>query len=262
MPHETYVFVDAGHLQRYYGEAMQKWTGTDGELDLERVKTLQGATKCFYYDCLNDIKGSLESDADFAKRVATQEERFQKIQRLKGTHVRLGSLTGTAKNKRQKQVDILLAVDMMNHAVRGNMAYAVLIAGDQDFKPLVEALVDMGLHVHILGDRRHTSRDLADAADFYQPLTLADYWNWSSRRVHLAYPIPNKTPGNPYEIPKEMMRKVGTIDGKPATLFFNGSDYIVTFPLDDAFMFTSFKDEDRLLQFCEVEFGPVVWPPR
>ncbi len=52
------------------------------------------------------------------------------------------------------------------------MNRVTLLTGDLDFKPLVQSLVDMGLHVEVAGDARHTSTDLADAADSYRPLSL------------------------------------------------------------------------------------------
>ena len=40
------------------------------------------------------------------------------------------------KKLRQKKVDVLLAVEALDHAFRGNMSRAYLIAGDLDFAPL------------------------------------------------------------------------------------------------------------------------------
>ena len=78
---------------------------------------------------------------EFEEGKQKQEMELNRIRKVYGTHVRLGSLTGIEKKRRQKEVDILLAVDMMNHAVRQNMTRAVLLSGERDFKPLIESLV-------------------------------------------------------------------------------------------------------------------------
>src|SRR5881409_2788863 len=118
---QTYLFIDGGYLQKHYAESVQRWFGEDAEIDFNQVKGSFHAQKCFYYDCLDDIRGEGEDKASFVKRITRQENSFNKIREVVGTHVRLGSLTGTAKHKRQKKVDILLAVDMMNHASRKNL---------------------------------------------------------------------------------------------------------------------------------------------
>ncbi|MBD2254416.1 NYN domain-containing protein [Nostoc parmelioides] len=48
--------------------------------------------------------------------------------------------TGKAK-KEQKEIDIMIAVDMLTHSFQKNMDEATLLAGDLDFKPLIDALV-------------------------------------------------------------------------------------------------------------------------
>jgi uncharacterized LabA/DUF88 family protein len=255
MSDQTYLFIDGGHLDHYYIETMQKWSGTDGALDYVSIQAQLGASKCFYYNCVDDIKSDKEDDTAFHKRVASQEERFKTIQRVQNTHVRLGSMTGTRKNKRQKQVDILLAIEMLNHAARGNMSKAALVTGDQDFKPLVESLVGMGLHVTVLGDYKHTSQDLADAADYFRPLTLYTYHQWSLGKFKNAYPIPGKSIGGG-EFAPENLRKTGIANGKKVEIFrYGGTSFVARIPGDEAYFLCDFPDEGRLTRFCEIEFG-------
>src|SRR5262245_9289366 len=121
MDEQTYLFVDGGHLRRHYPQTAQRWFGDEARLEVRQVKEKLQATKCFYYDCVDDIQGENESQESFEIRLREQEAQFAKIQEIYATHVQLGSMTGTRKNKRQKQVDILLAVDMLNHAFRRNM---------------------------------------------------------------------------------------------------------------------------------------------
>ena len=48
-----------------------------------------------------------------------------------------------------KQVDISLAVEMLSHAHRGNYDAAVLVAGDGDYVPLVDAVAAAGRRVFL-----------------------------------------------------------------------------------------------------------------
>ena len=52
-----------------------------------------------------------------------------------------------SRNGRSKRVDITLATDMLTHAHRKNYDIAVLVAGDEDYVPLVEAVKAEGRRV-------------------------------------------------------------------------------------------------------------------
>ena len=72
-----------------------------------------------------------------------------------------------ARGGRSKRVDISLATDMLTHAFRRNYDIAVLVAGDEDYVPLVGAVQaeGRGVHVWFLGDA--VSPSLVRAADRY-----------------------------------------------------------------------------------------------
>ncbi len=62
-------------------------------------------------------------------------------------------------------VDVQLAVDALLMASRGLFGSCTLITGDLDFKPLVTALVEMGVDVQLLYPEDETNDDLKAAAD-------------------------------------------------------------------------------------------------
>jgi len=150
----------------------------------------------FYYDCLRDIKKATETDQEFTARVQYQHESFKAIQSLLGFHVRLGSLSGTGKKLRQKKVDVLLAVEMLDNAFRKNMAGAVLLAGDADFIPVVEAVMRLGTWVEVCYDPHGASEELYSLADKGTPLTFTDLWSWSSNEFRTKYYLPPRTEGS------------------------------------------------------------------
>jgi len=66
---------------------------------------------------------------------------------------------------KQKGVDVLLAVDMINKAYTEQYDFGVLIAGDSDFVDVVNAVKDSGKRVFGMYFRGHIAEDLYDALD-------------------------------------------------------------------------------------------------
>ena len=134
----TYLFVDGSNFRQYFNETTKKWFGQEVEFDFKKIKDFFNAEKVFYFDCIDDIKNENETDVAYDAKVNGQEEELNKIDKVEGCHVHLGSLRHAKKQKRrgQKEVDVMLAVQMMEHAFRGNMSKAILLSGDLDFRPL------------------------------------------------------------------------------------------------------------------------------
>jgi uncharacterized LabA/DUF88 family protein len=214
-----YLFVDAGHLRANFERATRLWCGAVGKFDPAQLRSLFGVQKVFYYDSIDDATRSGESESDYAARVEKQERFFREVSSVYATHVRLGSITGTGKKRRQKEVDILIAVDAMNHAVRQNMDHAVLLTGDRDFTPLVETLVQLGLIVAVAGDLHFTSDALKEAADHYQPLTLSSYIQLMPLQAQRAAPERFSLTGAPATRPDSERRASGQIGQYACVLF-------------------------------------------
>jgi uncharacterized LabA/DUF88 family protein len=253
----TYLFVDAGHLRQHYAEFALLWFGSEANADLRAVKQGLGAIKCFYYDCINDLKGDNESQVDLEARVALAEAEVERIRAIEGTHVRLGSITG--KKRRQKKVDVQIAVDMLTHAIRRNMGRTILLSGDHDFVPLVEELVNMGLYVTVVGDRKHTSKALAHAADGYMPITPSMYYQWSPDLLKRQTPMPGRFYRSPKQVEQEggwRLFKQGTVGGLLAQVYERSGEYLLIRDEEHGVLHVNFKgDPKRLEYFCELEFG-------
>ncbi len=68
--------------------------------------------------------------------------------------------------RRQKGVDILLALDLVRLAERGALGHALLLAGDSDFAPAVELARDAGVLVTIITpERSRPAARLCELAD-------------------------------------------------------------------------------------------------
>jgi uncharacterized LabA/DUF88 family protein len=259
----TYLFVDAGHLRTSFRRVIDAWCTGSRRLDVRKVSSHFSANKTFYYDSLDDSLHERETPEAQRERIGAQEAVFRAINALPNTHVRLGSVTGTRKKLRQKEVDILIAVDMMTHAVRGNMAKAVLLTGDRDFTPLVEALVQLGLTIDVAGDRRSTSDILAAAADSYRALTLRIYHSWMSDREQRECQLPLLEGGdvNTRDLEPVATGHVGEYQGAlyptggPTVLFIMRNEYgaiHANVPRDGL---------QRFKLYLELEHGDVAWLP-
>lgn len=138
----------------------------------------------YFYDCIDDLRKPSESDAAYKARLDRQAHGFQAIGLLDGFFLRLGSVRGSPNNKRQEEVDVLLAVDMLTHAHRRSTERMTLVSGDLDFKPVVEAVVELGVRIAVACEAKGGSVDLALAADRRQLLSLASLWQMSTGCRH------------------------------------------------------------------------------
>jgi uncharacterized LabA/DUF88 family protein len=71
------------------------------------------------------------------------------------------------RNRGSKQVDITLATDMLTHAHRQHYEIAILVAGDEDYIPLVRAVKAEGARVHVWSLTNGLSPKLPIEADAF-----------------------------------------------------------------------------------------------
>jgi uncharacterized LabA/DUF88 family protein len=195
----TYLFIDGGHLREGFKTWASRCYGTEVQPEISQARfALQaigitgGLEKCFYYDCVDERKNEAESPEEFKHRVAAQEELFNSIRRVPGWHVPEGRLVGSRKQSRQKRVDVLLTVEMLSHAFNKNMGHAILIAGDDDFTPLVSELLRHGTYVTVVSDRLRGWSHLLQAADAGGHMGFRFYWSLAPRAFQDAHSSPSR----------------------------------------------------------------------
>lgn len=172
----SYLFIDGGYLDKVLEKISREFfEGQQLPLDAKRISS--GFTKTFYYNCL-PVKKKDESEVSFNQRLEQQTERFEVLQRTHGWHVQEGILKLKDKKVNQKEVDVLIAVDMLTHSYRRNMHKLSFIAGDRDFRPLVDALVRDGMFVELLSEIESVSKELILTADAYVEIDLYRAYEW------------------------------------------------------------------------------------
>ena len=86
---------------------------------------------------------------------------------LKSLEIEAPSVFPRTKNKGSKRVDITLSVDMLTHGFYKNYDAAVLVAGDEDYVPLVQAVKNVGRRVFLWFVESGLSPALKRSADYY-----------------------------------------------------------------------------------------------
>jgi uncharacterized LabA/DUF88 family protein len=101
---------------------------------------------------------SARGDADFRDGIAD---------RLKSLGLEAPHVFPRTKGKGSKRVDITLSVHMLAHAYQKNYDVAVLVAGDEDYVSLVEAVKDAGRRVYLWFFEAGLSPALKRSSDYY-----------------------------------------------------------------------------------------------
>ncbi|MDQ3817615.1 MAG: NYN domain-containing protein [Acidobacteriota bacterium] len=276
----TYTFIDGGYLRRRHSDITKKWFGSEAPIyfpffidrlntlidpyprfvPLDRGDLIEPLTpKIFYYDCLDEEQRQDEDKAAFDKRIQEQSDFLKSIRNVFGCHIRLGTLKGSRRIRRQKEVDILLAVDMMVHAAQKNMSRAVLFAGDQDFKPVVESLVQLGIFVQIIGEAKTTSRELTWAASAYNKMGFSDFYACTPVALRPQFPIPQYSNYARTDLKTSSPIKEGTLGERRCALYNTDHGFIAYLTGPNKTEFYQHSDLERLELYLDLEFGSIIW---
>ena len=164
------IFIDGGYLDyvlRAFGNP---------KVGFEKLATTLASPdellRTYYYHCLP--YQSPTPTIEEAERFAAKQKFFHALSRLDRFEVREGKLAfrGLDQNSgkpifEQKRVDIKLAVDLVLLATKRQITRAILVTGDSDFLPAVQAAKNEGVLIHLYhgtGDNQ-PHRDLWDVAD-------------------------------------------------------------------------------------------------
>lgn len=85
----------------------------------------------------------------FTSEQGSDERRTEAVDWLKDRGFEIPHVFRRDKERGSKQVDISLTVEMLMHAVRHHYEIAVLVAGDEDYVPLVRVVQAEGKRVHV-----------------------------------------------------------------------------------------------------------------
>jgi len=256
----TYLFIDGGYFRKVIEKIGNDFFSTD-ILPIDYRAFSYRFTKVFYYDCVPPKKNN-ESEEDYEAQVRKQTKYFQQLRLLDGWHVFEGVIAGTGKKARQKQVDILIAVDMLTHSYKRNMHQISFIAGDQDFKPLVDALVRDGMFVELWHDPVSASRELIYAADSRRRMDVYNVHSFLSRQFQTDNPLPLRSGRHGKDVEHAALINTGTGENGEVELYQRNGEYIVLHPDENNvghYLHIKWHDVDALKRIYESAYGNVQW---
>ena len=183
MNEKALLLIDGGYLdflQRSFGSPRLDY----GRL-AEAVCARFGFSllRCVYFNCLPYLSGTPTPDEQESYR--RKEGFYQRLQRLDRFEVKLGRLAYRGLDDEtgkpvleQKQVDVLLAIEMVYAAARRRVDAIALLSGDGDFLPAVELVKREGLTFALVHGPRSGSQPtvqeaLWHAADLRLTLDMA-----------------------------------------------------------------------------------------
>lgn len=174
----SYLFIDGGCFNAVLNNIGKDFFRDERPaVDWSSIK--KNNRKVFYYDAI-PVQNNGEDDNSYFERIKPRTLELANIERQKSYHVRTGDVRNRSKKRgnEQKMVDVQLAVDALLMASRGLFSSFSIITGDLDFRPLVVALVDMGIEVEVMYPVGETNDELLSAADIATPLSLevTQYW--------------------------------------------------------------------------------------
>src|SRR4030066_1802652 len=186
----NYLFIDGGCLRETLKDYSERFFNED-TIEFDYQKLGDEFNKVFYYDSL-PVKYDNETDAEYEIRIQPNIDFFTELSLLDGYHVYEGSARRRRKQIVQKKVDIMIAVDMLNHSFRKNMSRTTLLTADLDFKPLIDALVDNGMYISLWYPINKTNIELIRSADASKILNLTTLFSYTTTMFQKTHFIPKR----------------------------------------------------------------------
>ncbi len=182
MPDKSLLLIDGGYLdflQRSFGSPRLDYGRMANAICEHFGWTL---LRCVYFNCLPYLSNAPAPEEQEAFR--KKEGFYMRLQRLDRFEVKLGRLAFRGMDEQsgkpvleQKQVDVLLAIEMVYYAARRSVNNIILLSGDGDFLPAVELVKREGLtfalaHGPRSGAQLTVQESLWEAADLRLTLDM------------------------------------------------------------------------------------------
>jgi len=161
------MFVDGENLSIRYKELLKssEWfTVLDHVHYKENVYVWSGYANIAHHLHCEVVRkyyySAVQGDVDSLQEVVAE---------LKSIGIESPVIFKKPKNRSSKRVDITLATDMLSHAHRKNYDIAILVAGDDDYVPLVRAIKAEGCRVVLwfFQDSVGLSQNLVNECDYF-----------------------------------------------------------------------------------------------
>lgn len=161
------IFIDGGYLRSKLKELK------NFSLDLiklsEKIASIIKAQRLrtYYYDCL-PIK--IKGDAKSEKLYNAKKKYCDKISFLPRFEVTYGELQYINGIYKQKKIDVLMSLDIVDKCFEKQISHAAIIAGDSDFIPAIKRAKNYGAIVHLVAHKGSVNKEMLQEVDEFYDL--------------------------------------------------------------------------------------------
>ncbi|MDA1297162.1 MAG: NYN domain-containing protein [Chloroflexi bacterium] len=168
------IFIDGSNLYHVLGQ-------TCGRHDLQFDKFAQKLAngrdlrRVYYYNIRQEAFEDRSNAADQDKFLASLYD-------TPYLEVKLGIWKQRGATMVEKGVDVMLAVDLVTHAYADHYDSAIIVSGDADFYPALQAVKNFGKHVEVAAFDQNISSEASRVADLHIRLTKTFFTGlWTTR---------------------------------------------------------------------------------
>ena len=151
------VFIDGSNL---YHVLTQSCGRHDLQFDKFAMKLANGRDlkRTYYYN--------IRQESDTNPIVGTEQQKFlDSMYDTPYVEVRLGIWKQRGEIMVEKGVDVMLATDLITHAYKDHYDTAIVVSGDADFYPALQAVKDVGKHIEVAAFDMNLSAESGRVAD-------------------------------------------------------------------------------------------------
>jgi len=168
------VFIDGSNLYHVLSENCGRHDVQFGKFS-EKLANGRDLRRTYYYN----IRQTSER---YPGTGAEQEKFLHALYDTPYLEVRLGISKQRGEAMVEKGVDVMIAIDLVKNAYADLYDTAILVSGDGDFFPAIQAVKDLGKHVEVAAFRSNISAEAARAADLHLSLTKTYFTGlWMTR---------------------------------------------------------------------------------
>lgn len=113
-----------------------------------------------------------ELTRDDEERLERKKIFFNKLKKLPRFEVKFGRITLLDGKFKQKGVDVLMSLDIVDKCFEKQIQHVILVAGDSDFIPAIRKAKDYGAIVHLFCSKNKLNRELLYEIDEFHPIGL------------------------------------------------------------------------------------------
>ena len=171
------IFIDGSNLYHVLKQNTDKHD-LDYKRFSEKLTGDRDLIRTYYYN--------IRQESADNPRLAENQDRFLKaLYETAYLEVKLGIWKARGQTMVEKGVDVMIASDLIMHAYEDHYDVAILVSGDADFYPAMQAVKDIGKQVEVAAFESNLSAEAAKFADVvtrFDSTYFEDLWMSRSRR--------------------------------------------------------------------------------